>query len=119
MMRDVRRVQSQRRPAPVRGEKFEIRATASGDRAFAAAASHLGAAGSATRKPESMSVTIKMALEITVSDTALEDAMAEYDELSVEGLIREILDKAIACDQVIARVAEGPNTLEEYDQLTS
>jgi hypothetical protein len=66
-----------------------------------------------------MSVTIKMALEITVSDTALEDAMAEFDELSVEGLIREILDKAIACDAVIARVDEGPNTLEEYDQLTS
>jgi hypothetical protein len=79
----------------------------------------LGAVGSATRKPQSMSVTIKMALEITVSDTALEDAMAEYDELSVEGLIREILDKAIACDAVIARVDEGPNTLEEYDQLTS
>ena len=57
-----------------------------------------------------MSVTIKMALEITVSDTALEDAMAEYDELSVEGLVKEILDKAIACDQVIARVDEGPNT---------
>jgi len=57
-----------------------------------------------------MSVTIKVALEITVSDTALEDAMAEYDELSVEGLVREIIDKSIACDQVIARVDEGPNT---------
>ena len=66
-----------------------------------------------------MSVTIKVALEITVSDTALEDAMAEFDELSVEGLVREIIDKSIACDQVIARVDEGPNTLEEYDQLTS
>ena len=43
-----------------------------------------------------MSVTIKVALELTVSDTALEDAMAEYDELSVEGLIREILDHARA-----------------------
>jgi len=66
-----------------------------------------------------MSVTIKVALEITVSDTALEDAMAEYDELSVEGLVREIVDKAIACDAVIVRVEDGPNTLEEYDQLTS
>jgi hypothetical protein len=66
-----------------------------------------------------MSVTIKIALEVRVSDTALEDAMAEYDELSVEGLVREILDKAIACDEVIAKVDEGPNTLEEYDQLTS
>jgi hypothetical protein len=66
-----------------------------------------------------MAVTIKVALEFKVSDTALEDAMAEYDELSVEGLVREILDKAVACDEVIAKVEEGPNTLEEYDQLTS
>jgi hypothetical protein len=66
-----------------------------------------------------MAVTIKVALEFKVSDTALEDAMAEFDELSVEGLVREILDKAIACDEVIAKVDEGPNTLEEYDQLTS
>jgi hypothetical protein len=45
--------------------------------------------------------------------------MAEYDEISVEGMVREILDKAIACDEVIAKVEDGPNTLEEYDQITS
>jgi hypothetical protein len=113
-VRDVRRV-IPRRPA----ERFEIRAQSPGiDRGFAATPAW-GAAIPATRKTESMSVTIKVALEITVSDTALEDAMAEYDELSVEGLVKEILDKAIACDNVIARVDEGPNTLEEYDQLTS
>lgn len=66
-----------------------------------------------------MSVTIKVALEITVSDTALEDAMAEYDELTVEGLVREILDKAIACDEITAKLQDGPNTLEEYDQITN
>ena len=66
-----------------------------------------------------MAVTIKVALDFKVSGTALEDAMAEYDELSVEGLVREILDKAIACDEVTAKVEDGPNTLEEYDQLTS
>ena len=66
-----------------------------------------------------MSVNIKILVQFSVSNTALEDAMAEYDELSVEGLIREILDKAVACDSIIARVDEGPNTLEEYDQLTS
>ena len=65
-----------------------------------------------------MDVKIKLSLAFRVSESALEDAMAEYDELTVEGLIREILDKAIACDAVIARVDEGPNTLEEYDQLT-
>ena len=66
-----------------------------------------------------MPVTIKVAVEFAVSGTALEDAMAEFDELSVEGLVKEILDKAIACDEVTAKVDEGPNTLEEYDQLTS
>ena len=50
---------------------------------------------------------------------AKEDAMAEYDELTVEGLIREIIDKAIACDSVSSKIEDGPNTLEEYDQLTS
>jgi hypothetical protein len=66
-----------------------------------------------------MAVKIKVALEFKVSGTALEDAMAEYDEISVEGMVREILDKAIACDEVIAKVEDGPNTLEEYDQITS
>jgi hypothetical protein len=66
-----------------------------------------------------MSVKIKVSLEFGVSDSALEDAMAEFDELTVEGLLREILDKAIACDEITTKVEDGPNTLEEYDQLTS
>ena len=66
-----------------------------------------------------MNAKIKISLEFGVSDSALEDAMAEYDELTVEGLIREIIDKAIACDEVTTKVEEGPNTLEEYDQLNS
>lgn len=66
-----------------------------------------------------MSVKIKVSIEFGVSGSALEDAMAEYDELTIEGLLREILDKAIACDEVTAKVEDGPNTLEEYDQLTS
>jgi hypothetical protein len=66
-----------------------------------------------------MDVKIKVTVEFGVSDSALEDAMAEYDELTVEGLIREIVDKAIACDEVRAHVEDGPNTLEEYDQLAS
>jgi len=43
--------------------------------------------------------------------------MAEYDEVTVEGLIKEILDKAVACEDIQAKVEEGPNTLEEYDQM--
>ena len=66
-----------------------------------------------------MDVKIKISVEFGVSDSALEDAMAEYDELTVAGLIKEIIDKAIACDEISTRVDDGPNTLEEYDQLTS
>ena len=62
-----------------------------------------------------MDVRIKAALEFTVSGTSLEDAMAEYDELTVGSLLREILDKAIACDNIEVKVVDGPNTLEEYD----
>ncbi len=64
-----------------------------------------------------MDVKIKVTLNFSVSDSSLEDALAEYDELTVEGLVREILDKAIACDEIVAKVVEGPNTLEEFDQL--
>ena len=65
-----------------------------------------------------MSVNIKILVQFSVSNTALEDAMAEYDELTVEGLVREIIDKAIACDEITAKLQDGPNTLEEYDQIT-
>ena len=65
-----------------------------------------------------MDVKIKLSLAFRVSESALEDAMAEYDELTVEGLIQEILDKAIACEDIQVKVEEGPNTLEEYDQLS-
>jgi hypothetical protein len=66
-----------------------------------------------------MSVKIKVAVEFAVSDSALEDALAEFDEVSVEGLVREIIDKAIACDEIRARVEEGPKNLEELDQISS
>ena len=62
-----------------------------------------------------MDVRIKTTLEFMVSGSALEDAMAEFDELTVAGLIREILDKAIACDDIRVEILDGPNTLEEYD----
>jgi hypothetical protein len=65
-----------------------------------------------------MDVKIKLNLEFSVSGSGLEDAMAEYDELTVEGLIREILDKSVACDNIQVKVVEGPNTLEEYDQAS-
>ncbi len=63
-----------------------------------------------------MDMKIKMNVEFSVSEMGLEDALAEYDELSVEGLIAEILDKSIACDGIVAKVVEGPNSLEEFDE---
>lgn len=64
-----------------------------------------------------MDVKIKATVSFSVSESALEDALAEYDELTVEGLLREIIDKAVACDEIFTQIEEGPNTLEEYDRL--
>ena len=66
-----------------------------------------------------MDVTIKATVNFTVSDSSMEDALAEFDELTVEGLIREILDKGVACDEISVKVVEGPNSLEEFDQLNT
>jgi predicted hydrocarbon binding protein len=65
-----------------------------------------------------MEVKIKLNISITVSGSSLEEAMAEYDEITVEGLFREIIDKAIACDEVTCKVEEGPNDLEQYDSMS-
>ena len=66
-----------------------------------------------------MDMKIKLSLEFTVSEGGLEDGLEEYDELTVEGLLAEMLDKSLACDGIIVKVVEGPNTLEEYDQQKS
>ena len=66
-----------------------------------------------------MDVKIKATVNFSVSDSSMEDALAEFDELTVEGLIREILDKSIACDDIGVKVVEGPNNLEEFDQLNT
>ena len=63
-----------------------------------------------------MDVKIKATVEFRVSGSALEDALAEYDELTVDSFLREVIDKAVACDDIRVQVVEGPNTLEEYDQ---
>ena len=63
-----------------------------------------------------MAIRIKATLDFTVSGEGLEEALAEYDEITVEGFLKEVLDTAIACDEIKAKVVEGPNTLEEFDQ---
>ena len=64
-------------------------------------------------------VKIKLSLEFSISETGLEDAFDEFDELTVEGLIRELMDKSIACDDIVVQVVTGPNTLEEYDEASN
>jgi len=66
-----------------------------------------------------MDVRIRASVAFSLSGSALEDALAEYDELTVVGLIREILDKAVACDDIQVEILEGPNSLEEYDSQQS
>lgn len=63
-----------------------------------------------------MTTRIKATLQFRITEGALEDALAEFDEITVEGALREILDKAVACDEIEIKVVEGPNTLEEYDE---
>lgn len=62
-------------------------------------------------------IKIKLALEFSISEGDLEDALAELDELSVDSLITQILDKSIAVDEIRCKVVEGPNNLEEVDEL--
>ena len=66
-----------------------------------------------------MDMKIKIEVEFKVSESGLEDALAEYDELTVEQLLKEILDKSIACDEIETKVVQGPNTLEEYDRAAT
>mgnify|MGYP000438379043 FL=1 len=62
-------------------------------------------------------IKIKLALEFSIAESDLEDGLAEYDELSVDSLIRQILDKSIAVDEITCKIVEGPNNLEEVDEL--
>jgi hypothetical protein len=62
-----------------------------------------------------MDVKINLSVEFSITESGLEDAFDEYDELTVEGLLRELLDKSVACDDIAVKVLAGPNTLEELD----
>jgi hypothetical protein len=64
-----------------------------------------------------MPIDIKLNVTLSLEESALEDALSEYDELTVSELVRQVLDKAIALDGVDAVVIEGPNTLEDYDKF--
>ncbi len=66
-----------------------------------------------------MPIDIKLNVTLSLDESALEDALSEFDELTVNELVKQVLDKAIALDGVDAVVLEGPNTLEEYDKFAS
>lgn len=64
-----------------------------------------------------MPIDLKLEIQLSLEESALEDALAEYDELSVSELMHQVLDKAIALDSIQVRVVEGPKSLEEWDAL--
>lgn len=64
-----------------------------------------------------MAIDITLSIKLSLEESALEDALEEYDELTVSELIKQVLDKAIALESVEADVLEGPNSLEEYDKV--
>ena len=64
-----------------------------------------------------MAITIKLQVEMSVEESGLEDALSEYDELTVDQLVAQILDKGIALEAINVQVLEGPNTLEDYDKI--
>ncbi len=66
-----------------------------------------------------MPIDIKLNVTLSLDESALEDALSEFDELTVNELVKQVLDKAIALDGVDAVVLEGPNTLEEYDKFSA
>ncbi len=63
-----------------------------------------------------MAIEIKLQIKLSVEESSLEDAMAEYDELTVSELVSQVLDKAIALESIDAQVVEGPNSLEDWDK---
>lgn len=64
-----------------------------------------------------MAIDIKLQITLSVEESSLEDALAEYDELTVSELVSQVLDKAIALEGIEATVVEGPNSLEDYDKV--
>lgn len=66
-----------------------------------------------------MPIDIRINVRLSLEEAALEDALAEYDEITVSELVNQVLDKAIALEEVESEVTQGPNTLDEYDKYAS
>lgn len=64
-----------------------------------------------------MPINIQLTVKLSLEESALEDALEEYDELTVSEMVKQVLDKAIAIEDIDCDVVEGPNSLEEYDKV--
>ncbi len=64
-----------------------------------------------------MAIDITLQVKMSLEESALEDALEEYDELTVSEMIKQVLDKAVAIEDVDVDVVEGPNSLEDYDKV--
>ena len=64
-----------------------------------------------------MAIDITLQVKMSLEESALEDALEEYDELTVAEMMKQVLDKAVALEEVDVDVVEGPNSLEDYDKL--
>ena len=64
-----------------------------------------------------MPIDITLQVKLALEESALEDALEEYDEITVSEMVKQVLDKAIALEAISTDVVEGPNSLEDYDKL--
>ena len=64
-----------------------------------------------------MAIDITVQIKMSLEESALEDALEEYDELTVSEMIKQVLDKAVALEDVDVNIVEGPNSLEDYDKV--
>jgi hypothetical protein len=64
-----------------------------------------------------MPIDITLQVKMSLEERALEDALEEYDELTVAEMVKQVLDKGIALEDLNVDITEGPNSLEEYDKV--
>ncbi len=64
-----------------------------------------------------MPIDITLQVKMSLEESALEDALEEYDELTVAEMVKQVLDKGIALEDLNVDITEGPNSLEEYDKV--
>ena len=64
-----------------------------------------------------MPINITLQVKLSLEEPSLEDALEEYDEMTVSAMVKQVLDKGIALEDLSVDVLKGPNSLEEYDKV--